>query len=319
MKPIKTAGLAAVLAAVFFVTQGCANRTEPVAPDVIAEINDQSILRDEFVFFLEANYAAILEEKDEPLLSTLLDDYLEQRLLVSELAKQNRHPSQAEIGEYLKLSGMEELLKSYDLQQKRVLALNTSLILAEDKFKTMVAENLRPIPEEQLQRYYEQNINEFLKGEALCFIRFSSPYEDLLKDARYWLANRRRDVDFIRQRYQDIQIEDDCFPASEIPETFLKPLEELKVNRVSDIVEMQLGQVVIYSMFKLTQRIPPRKQSFEEVKEMIRQNLEARQLKTESKRRRGEMLRQARITVYPEHILVFNYTGRFPVSHGEEE
>ncbi len=311
--------MAAAVAAVLFINHGCASRTEPVEQDVIAEINDQFILRDEFVFFLEANYASILEEKDEPLLSTLLDDYLEKRLLVSELAKQNRHPGQEEISEYLKLSGMEELLKSYDLQQKRILALNTSLILAEDKFKTMVAENLRSIPDEQLQRYYEQNINEFLKGEALCFIRFSSPYEDLLKDARYWLVNRKRDVDFIRQRYQDIQIEDDCFPASEIPATFLKPLEELKVNRVSDIVEMQLGQVVIYSMFRLTKRIPPHKQSFEEVKELIRKNLEARQLQAELKRRRSEMLRRARITVYPEHILVFNYTGRFPVSHGEEE
>lgn len=319
MNRIKAIGLAAALAAVFFIHNGCSRGTEPVARNIIAQINDQFILRDEFIFFLEANYAAILEEKDEPLLSTILDDYLEQRLLVSALAGRNRHPSQEEISDFLKLSGMEEPLKSYDLQQKRMLALNTSLILAEDKFKKMVAENLRPIPEEQLQRYYEQNINEFLKGEALCFIRFSSPYEDLLKDARYWLVSRRRDVDFIRERYQDIQIEEDCFAASDIPDTFLKPLKGLKVNRVSDIVDMQLGQVVIYSMFRLTQRIPPRKQSFEEVKDLIRHNLETRMLQAELKRRRSEMLQRARITVYPEHILVFNYTGRFPVSHGEEE
>ena len=299
---------------------GCRTGGGEVVPaDVIAQVGDQVVLRSEFVFFLESNYATILEEEDGVLLSTIMDDYLERRCLVTYLHEKGNHPTEEEIADYLRITGQDALLTSYDLEQKRLLALNTSLVLAEDKFANMVEADIDPPSEEAEYQYYEHNINEFLQGETICFVRLSSTYEDLLKDARYWMVSRKKDLDFIRERFQDVQIEEDCFEVAEIPDVFLKTLQELKPGRVSQPVEMQMGQVTIYSMFRVKQNIPARRLEFSEVQQVIEHKLHSEAVQTAIQNRMAAIMRQKRITVYPEHVLVFNYTGKFPVSHGEEE
>lgn len=299
---------------------GCRTLNEESVPeDVIARVGDQLVLRSEFVFFLESNYATVLEEEDPSLLGTLLEDYLEKRSLVAYLHENGQHPSEAEIADYLRITGQDALLNSYDLEQKRLLALNTSLVLGEDKLANLVAAEIEEPTLEEAQTYYEQNINEFLQEETICFIRLSSTYEDLLKDARYWLVSRKQDMDFVRKRFHDILIEEDCFELAEIPEVFLKTLQELKIGRTSKIVEMQMGQVTIYSMFRVTRTIPARRLAFEEVSSMIQRKLYRQRLNDRIAERTDSILMGRRITVYPEHVLLFNYTGKFPVSHGEEE
>jgi len=291
----------------------------PVPDNVIACIDNQDVLREEFVLYLQANYADILEKKDEEILNRLFDGYLEQRVLLNYLQNQHRLPGEKEIAEYLQLTGKTRLLNTYDLHEKRILALNTSLILAEEKFKNMVAKGMPLITTDETENYYEQNINEFLKGESYCFIRFSSSYEDLLKDARYWLVRKKKGLDFFRKRYKDIQIEENCFQTSEIPEPFLKTLEKLKPGRVSRIVQTRLGASVSYNLLKIKEKLAPRKLPFEEVEDTIREKLSRQHLNKRIAEKKQEMLQQSRIVVYPDRILVFNYSGKFPVSHGEEE
>jgi hypothetical protein len=298
----------------------CSGRNfSPVPDNVIARIDNQDVVRDEFVLYLQANYADILEKKDEEILNRLFDNYLEQRALLNYLKSQNQLPSEKEIAEYLQLTGKTQLLDTYDLHQKRILALNTSLILAEEKFENMLSEEAPLVTTEEARNYYEQNINEFLKGESYCFVRFSTSYEDLLKDARYWLVHRKKNLDFIRKRYQDIEIEENCFQASEIPDPFLKTLEGLKPGRVSKIIQTQLGASVSYNLLTIKQKLAPRKLPFEDVEETIREKLTAQSLQKLIMKKKKEMIQQSRIIVYPERILVFNYSGKFPVSHGEEE
>jgi len=301
-------------------TLSCGGGTVPPVPDnVIARIDTQDVLREEFVLYLQANYADILEKKDEEILNRLLDNYLEQRALLNYLQTQNQLPSEKEIAEYLQLTGKTPLLHTYDLHEKRILALNTSLILAEEKFKNMVETETPLVTIEEAHNYYEQNINEFLKGESFCFIRFSSGYKDLLKDARYWLVSRKKSLDFFRKRYQDIQIEENCFQTSEIPDPFLKTLEKLKPGRVSRIVQTRLGASVSYNLLKMKEKVPPRKLPFEEVEDTIREKLFKQHLASLLARKKQDLLQNSRIIVYPNRILVFNYSGKFPVSHGEEE
>ncbi|PJB78526.1 MAG: hypothetical protein CO090_06750 [Acidobacteria bacterium CG_4_9_14_3_um_filter_49_7] len=298
----------------------CSGRNlSPVPDNVIASIDDQDVVRDEFVLYLQANYADILEEKDEEILNRLFDNYLEQRTLLNYLKSQNQLPSEKEIAEYLQLTGKTQLLITYDLHQKRILALNTSLILAEEKFENMLSEEAPLVTTEEARNYYEQNVNEFLKGESYCFVRFSTSYADLLKDARYWLVHRKKNLDFFRKRYQDIEIEENCFQASEIPDPFLKTLEELKPGRVSKIIQTQLGASVSYNLLTIKQKLAPRKLPFEDVEETIRKKLAAQTLQKRIIKKTQEMIQQSRIIVYPDRILVFNYSGKFPVSHGEEE
>lgn len=276
-------------------------------------------MRNEFVLYLQENYADALEKKDEEILNRLLDSYLEQRALLNYLKSQHQLPSEKEIAEYLQLIGKTRVLNTYDLHQKRILALNTSLILAEEKFENLVSEEAPLVTTEEARNYYEQNINEFLKGESYCFIRFSTSYHDLLKDARYWLVHRRKGLDFFRKRYQDIAIEENCFQASEIPDPFLKTLEKLKPGRVSKIIQTQLGASVSYNLLKLKTKLAPRKLPFEEVEDTVREKLTTQRLQNLIKQKTQEILQKSRIVVYPDRILVFNYSGKFPVSHGEEE
>lgn len=294
-------------------------KPSPVPENVIASVDNQEVLREEFVRYLQANYAHILEKKDEEILNQLLDSYLEQRVLLNYLQTQRQLPSEKEIAEYLELTGKMQLLDTYDLHEKRILILNTSLILAEEKFKNMVMKEIPLITTEEALKYYEQNINEFLKGKSYCFLRFSSSYEDLLKDARYWLVRRKKGLDFFRKRYHDIQIEENCFPASEIPDPFLKTLEKLKPGRVSKIIQTQLGASVSYNLLKIKETFAPRKLLFEAVEDTIREKLSRQHLNKRIAKREQEMLQQSRIVVYPDRILVFNYSGKFLVSHGEEE
>ncbi len=294
-------------------------KPSPIPDNVIASIDTQDVLREEFVFFLRANYASILEKKDEEILNRIFDHYLEQRALLNYLQAHHQLPGEKEISEYLELTGKSRLLNTYDLHEKRILALNTSLILAEEKFENIVARNIPPVTTEQIREYYEQNINEFLKGETYCFIRFSSPYEDLLKDARYWVVQRKKGLDFFRKRYQDIQIEENCYQISEIPDPFLKTLEKLKPGRFSKIIQMNLGASVSYNMLKLKEKIAPRKLPFDSVKDNIQKKLLKKDLNKAIVLKKEKILQHSRIIVYPERILLFNYSGEFPVSHGEEE
>ncbi|MCK5879758.1 MAG: peptidyl-prolyl cis-trans isomerase [Holophagae bacterium] len=298
----------------------CSGREQfPVPDNVIARIDSQEVLRKEFVLYLQANYADILESKDEEILNRLFDSYLEQRVLLNYLQIQHQLPGEKEISEYLELSGKMPLLNTYNLHEKRILALNTSLILAEEKLKNMVTEETPLVTTDEARDYYEQNINEFLKGKSYCFLRFSSSYEDLLKDARYWLVSRKKGLEFFRKRYHDIQIEENCFQASEIPDPFLKALEKLKPGRVSRIIQTNLGASVSYNLLKLKENIAPRKLPFEEVEDSIREKLSEQHLNEYVAGKKQEMLQQSRIVVYPERILVFNYSGKFLVFHGEEE
>ena len=307
-----------LLAPLLFISCGGGNLS-PVPDNVIASVGNQDVLREEFVLYLQSNYADILEKKDEEILNRLLDNYLEQRILLNYLQARHQLPSEKEISEYLQLTGKTPLLHTYDLHEKRILALNTSLILADEKFRNMVEKDTPLVTTKEARDYYEQNINEFLKGETYCFIRFSSGYEDLLRDARYWLVRRRKGLDFFRKRYQDIQIEENCFQTSEIPEPFLKTLEKLKPGRVSHIIQMQLGASVSYNLIKMKEKIAPRKLAFEEVEDNIRNKLFKQHLNNRIAKIKKEMIQQSRIIVYPSRILVFNYSGKFPVSHGEEE
>ncbi len=292
---------------------------EQVPDNVIATIDSQDVLRDEFVYYLQANYADILEKKDEEMLSRILDNYLEDRALLNFLQQKHQLPSEKEISQYLQLTGKTPLLESYDLHEKRILALNTSLIIGEEKFKNLVEKEVPLVTTDEAQTYYEQNVNEFLKGESYCFVRFSSGYEDLLKDARYWIVRRKKGPEFFRKRYQDIQIQENCFQANEIPDPFLKILEKLKPGRVSGIIQTKLGASTSYNLLKLKKKLAPRKLPFTQVEETIREKLFRRELNKEMNQKRKEIISQSRITVYPNRILVFNYSGKFPVSHGEEE
>jgi len=316
----KRAALPVLLTAAVLLSVGCGRPAADAIPEsVIATIGDQQVLREEFTFYLEANYADQLEAKDPVVLSTILDDYLDQRGLVTALHELGQAPTETEIAEYLKFTGQDQLLKSYDLKQKRMLALNTSLVLAEERLRNLVRDRIGPVTPEEIQAYFERNVNEFLRGETYCFTRYSSSYDDLLKDARYWLVSRKKTDEFIRKRYQDILIEEDCYQVADIPESFLQVLQKLKPGRVSKIVTTRLGTVESYNMFRLREKIPPRKLTLEEVSPMIEQKIRAARMDEAFQAERARLRGRVRITVYPDHILLFNYAGRLTVATGEEE
>jgi len=314
------AGILILLALLLAPGTACDRNTGAEVPEsVIATINDQQVLREEFFFYLKANFADQLESKDATVLSAILDDYLEQRALVTVLHGMGIAPTEEEIAEYLRFMGQDALLKSTDLEQKRILALNTSLVLAEEKLRNLARKQVPDVTTKEIQAYYDQNVNEFLRGESFCFKRYASAYKDLLVDARYWIVSRKKKDAFIRKRFQDIQIEENCYETEDIPESFLKVLQKLKPGRMSPIVSTKLGTASSYNMFRLVRKIAPRKLDLAEVSRLIEQKIRSRRLADAVKEERARLRRQVRITVYRDHILLFNYAGKLPVATGEEE
>ena len=300
------------------VSCGKKKRKPPVPDNVIATIEDYYVFRDEFLFYLNLNYKSVLEKKDDFILSRIFDDYIKKRMLYLFLKEKKLLPNNEEVAEYMKFMGYDRLYKTLDLKHKRYLAFFMILNLNEEKFKNYILQNFVKVSDKEIEDYYNSNSEEFIKKKTYCFVRFHSNYPDLMKDARKWIVRRKRDEVFIKLRYRDIDVEQNCFQVNEIPEDFLKVLQKLRVGRVSKIVKIKIGAKEDYNMLWLKKVIPAKKLKFEEVRDLIYNKIAMKKYALKEEEFNKKIAKKYKVTVFPENILVFKYNGVFPVFDTEE-
>ncbi len=295
------------------VSCGEKHRKPPVPENVIATVDNYYVFRDEFLFYLKLNYSAILEKKDNFILSRILDDYLKKRMIYLFLKEKKLLPSNDAIVEYMRFHKLNKLYNSLDLKQKRYLVFFIVLNLNEEILKNYILDNYVKIDDKMLEDYYKNHADEFIRKKTYCFSRFHSKYKDLMLDARKWIVRKKRDETFIKLRYRDIDVEQNCFEEDEIPEDFLKVLKKLKPRRVSKVIKIKLGEKEDYNILWLKRVIPARKLKFEEVKEMIYNKLAMGMYSKKEEEIYSIINKKFKVVVYPDNILVFKYNGVFPV------
>ncbi len=311
----------AVLITIFITGISCNGEREksPVSENVIATIDQYYVFRDEFLFYLNLNYRSVLEKKDSFLLSRILDDYIKKRMLYLFLKEKKILPTNEEIAEYMKFHGFDRFYKTLDLKKKRYFVFFMILNIDDEILKNFILKNYVNISEKEIEDYYKNKSEEFIKKKTYCFTRFHSKYGDLMKDARVWVVRKRRDENFIKLRYRDIDVETNCFEEDEIPEDFLKVLKKMKPGRVSNVIKLRIGEKEDYNMLWLKKIIPARKLDFEEVKDLIYNKLAMEEYARKEAEIFNLINKKYRVEVYPENILVFKYSGVFPVFGTEEK
>ncbi len=298
---------------------GCGKKTShsPVPDNVIATIDDYYVFRNEFLFFVQLNYRDILEKKDQFILSRILDDYIKRRMIYLYLKEKNLLPKSDDIAEYIKFHKLERYYNSLDLKHKRYFVFFIILELDDEIFKNYLISEYVRVSDREIKDYYENKSEDFIKKKTYCFSRFHSKYKDLMEDARKWIVRKKRDENFVRFRYRDIDVESNCYNDDEIPEEFLKVLKKLRVGRVSKVIKIKIGTNEDYNMFWLKKVIPARKLKFEEVKDMIYNKIEMKKYSKVEEKVLKQINKKYRVMVYPSNILIFRYNGVFPVYFSE--
>jgi hypothetical protein len=282
--------------------------------NLIFKIGNSKVYLNEFLFYLQNNYKFAKEEKDSEVLSAILDDFIESRMLVFYLRERNLHPTASEIAEYIKFTGQEKKVSNFDINEKRMFALHISFILAEEKLKNYLIGQLPNIKEEEVTDYYEKHVEDYFREKTYCFIRFYSSHKDLLLEARRWLVKKRKKPDFIKLRYQDVKVSDTmCFEESELPEIFLKTLSGAKKNRVTKIVETTLGKSKLYNMFLLKSVQEQKKIPINEEYDNIVKKLKKIKLNLLTKKFKKDLMKKYKVIVYPDNLLIMDYKGKFEV------
>jgi len=281
---------------------------------LIFRIGNSRIYLNEFLFYLKNNYQFAQEQKDSIVLSNILDDFIESRMMIFFLREKNLHPTAAEIAEYIKFTGQEKLVSLYDINEKRMFALHISFILGDEKLKNYLVAQISPIETKEVRDYYEKHVEDYFKEKSYCFIRLYSSHKDLLEEARVWMVKKKKKPAFIKMRYQDVKVsEEQCFEESELPEVFLKVLEKAKKKRVTKIVETTLGKVKAYNMFLLKDTMEQKKNTFEEEYGNIEKKLKEIKLNMLTEEFRKNLLKKYKVIVYPDNLILMDYSGKFPV------
>ncbi|BBB31694.1 hypothetical protein TTHT_0041 [Thermotomaculum hydrothermale] len=310
-------GLTLTILIISGVSCGKKSRKPPVPENVIATIDKYYVFRDEFLLYLNLNYKPILEKKDSFILSRILDDYLKRRMIYLYLKEKNMLPSNDAIVEYMKFHGFDRIYKKLDLKNKRYFVFFMILNLNEEIMKNHILKDYVHVDEKEIKDYYENRTEEFIKKKTYCFTRFHSSYKDLMVEARRWIVRKHRDETFIRLRYRDIEVEENCFEEDNIPEDFLKILKKMRPNRVSKVIKLKIGEKEDYNILWLKKVIPARKLKFEEVKDMIYNKIAMEKYSKKEEEIYSEINKKFKVIVYPENILVFKYNGVFPVFNSE--
>lgn len=292
-------------------------KVNEVDNNLIFKIGKNKVYLNEFLFYLKNNYQMALEEKDNIVLSKILDDFIESRILIYDLREKNLHPTPSEITEFIKLTGHDKEVALFDINLKRMYALHISFIIGEEKLKNYLEEKLPKISKKEISDYYEKHIEEYIKEKSYCFIRFYSSHKDLLSDARYWLVKKRKDEKFIKLRYQDIKVDDEqCFTESELPEVFLEVLQKTKKNKITKIIETTLGKTKAYNMFLLKKINKQKKVPLNEEYENIEKKVKEEKLENSIKMYKKNLLKKYKVKIYPENLIIMEYKGKF---HLEEK
>ncbi|KMP12492.1 hypothetical protein UR09_01150 [Candidatus Nitromaritima sp. SCGC AAA799-A02] len=129
------------------------------------------------------------------------------------------------------------------------------------------------LKEGEVQRYYENHQEEFQKAEQVQALHIMVETEDEARDIHKRLKSGKKDFSNLAQEYSrgpegpeggDLGY----FEAGQMPEEF-DGVFKLKIKQISEVIQTPYG----YHIFKVVDKKPARKMSFEESREIIENQL----------------------------------------------
>lgn len=128
------------------------------------------------------------------------------------------------------------------------------------------------VEEEELKEYFDQHQDEFQKGEQVRALHIMVGSEDEAREILKLLRKGKKFEELAREHSLGLESKNGgdmgYFEAGQMPEEF-DEVFALNVNKVSDIIQTPYG----YHVFKVVDKKPERKMSFEESKESIHKKL----------------------------------------------
>jgi peptidyl-prolyl cis-trans isomerase C len=262
---------------------------------VVANIGDQKITVSDFdrmVGFLDADKQKLIE-KNPQLKEAVLRQFI-QSIVISNLAKEKGFDKTAEVRDQMDFFKDNYLATLY-LKHEILSKIN--------------------IPDEDLKKYYEGHKDEFKTPEMvkvrhiLVKVDESAPEKDkkaARKKAEGILKRIKAGEDFAKLA---AEVSDDpgskenggeigFFPKGRMVKSFEDAAFALKPGEVSGLVKTQYG----YHIIKLEEKKPAGVQTFDEVKENIRQKLVQDQTKSDVVAFIEKAMKDAKVEIHPEAL-----------------
>lgn len=259
---------------------------EDIGSDEVAIVNKEVITREDFKNELKWSKRKYRVEKNDSLepnqkvwlKANILNELIQESLLRQEAIRQGITVTSGEFEKYLDQSkeGYKEntFQRALDIEE-------ISRSQWEDKLKTnllirkLIEEVINrkiEIKEEEILGYFKQNMEEFQKGEQVRTLHIMVETEDEARKIRKLIRKGKSFSELAKQhsRSPEGKTGGDMgyYEAGQMPKWF-DDVFKLKVNKVSDIIRTPFG----VHIFKVIDKKPERKMSFEESKKQIHTKL----------------------------------------------
>jgi len=264
---------------------------DPVAndganPDLVAHVNQEPISRDQLARALMLNKRKFRINQNEKislekliwLRNNTLNEIIKEIILLQEAEK-----NQVALGQDEFKIHLNNLKQGYekDLFQKELDAQEVSRAEWEEKLRRrlliqkLINERVNSkvaIDEEALRSYFDAHQEEFQKGQQVRALQIMVESEDEARRILKLVQKGQSFSDLARDHSRGLESSQGgdmgFFEAGQLPEQF-DELFRLKVNKVSDIIRTPYG----HHIFKVVEKLPERKMSFEESKAEIYKKL----------------------------------------------
>jgi peptidyl-prolyl cis-trans isomerase C len=286
---IKTIFQWGLILSLSYLLMGCSSsETEELAngADVVATVNKEVITREEFQNELKWSKRKYRVEKNDTLdtdkniwlKTNILNELIQESLLRQEAVRQDVKVSSGEFEKYLDQAkeGYKEntFQRALDIEE-------ISRSQWENKLKThllikkLIEEVINrkiEIKDEQLLDYFKQHMEEFQKGEQVRTLHIMVETEDEARRISKLIRKGKSFPELARQHSTSPEGRTGgdmgYYEAGQMPKWF-DDVFKLQVNKVSDIIRTPFG----VHIFKVVDKKPERKMSFEESKKKIHTTL----------------------------------------------
>lgn len=286
MRAVRGIGLAVLTAGLW---AGC-NATESAedarGSDVVATVNDEPITREQIkdeLKLAKRKYRILKNDVLPPeqwvlLKTNSLNELIKQALLLQEAERQGIKVSRQEFMTYLEMSqegydkeSFQRLLEIEEISQSLWNTKQNNILMIKKLTEEILTSKIK-ISDKDLLEYFKGHKEEFQKGEQVRTLHIMVENED---EARRILKMIRKGKSF-SELAKDHSLSPEgktggdmgYFEAGQMPKGF-EDVFKLKINKVSDIIRTPYGVHV----FKVIDKKPERKMSFEESKKQIHAKL----------------------------------------------
>jgi parvulin-like peptidyl-prolyl isomerase len=268
---------------------GC-NATESAedarGSDVVATVNDEPITREQIkdeLKLAKRKYRILKNDVLPPeqwvlLKTNSLNELIKQALLLQEAERQGIKVSRQEFMTYLEMSqegydkeSFQRLLEIEEISQSLWNTKQNNILMIKKLTEEILTSKIK-INDKDLLEYFKGHKEEFQKGEQVRTLHIMVENED---EARRILKMIRKGKSF-SELAKDHSLSPEgktggdmgYFEAGQMPKGF-EDVFKLKINKVSDIIRTPYG----VNVFKVIDKKPERKMSFEESKKQIHAKL----------------------------------------------